>query len=352
MTADYVKSNPDLGAEPIDIEDLVKLGKPDGPCPYHLSRELHKSVDILFAPYNYLIDPGNRKSLSIEWENSVLIFDEAHNLESVCSEAASFDLTYSVLDACNWEAYTCIDLANSAARDSQKYVFLRAHLLKLKQKISDAPLDPKGLSFSGPGADIYQLLKEIGIREDTTTTLLNTIEDATKILEKNALDSQNAKVCWLRIIFKESGNSHAKYYRVHIRQVERKPSISPEDYVKSNPDLGAEPIDIEDLVNLGKPDGPCPYHLSRELHKSVDILFAPYNYLIDPGNRKSLSIEWENSVRPWLTQTLSPSQSSTQKAQCFPRPTCKARGSDLICHFKNTKETTHALRNMSLIKAK
>ncbi|GKD66468.1 regulator of telomere elongation helicase 1, partial [Tanacetum coccineum] len=125
LVTDYVKSNPDLGAEPIDIEDLVKLGKPDGPCPYHLSRELHKSVDILFAPYNYLIDPGNTKSLSIEWENSVLIFDEAHNLESVCSEAASFDLTYSVLDACNWEAYTCIDLANSAARDSQKYVFLR-----------------------------------------------------------------------------------------------------------------------------------------------------------------------------------------------------------------------------------
>ncbi|GKF12032.1 60S ribosomal protein L17-2-like protein, partial [Tanacetum coccineum] len=30
----------------------------------------------------------------------------------------------------------------------------------------------------------------------------------------------------------------------------------------------------------------------------------------------------------------------------------KARGSDLICHFKNTRETAYALRKMSLIKAK
>lgn len=47
-----------------------------------MSRDLHKVVDILFAPYNYLIDPGNRRSLTIEWSNSILIFDEAHNLVS------------------------------------------------------------------------------------------------------------------------------------------------------------------------------------------------------------------------------------------------------------------------------
>ncbi|GJX32464.1 60S ribosomal protein L17-2-like protein [Tanacetum coccineum] len=34
------------------------------------------------------------------------------------------------------------------------------------------------------------------------------------------------------------------------------------------------------------------------------------------------------------------------------RSPCKARGSDLRCHFKNTRETAHALRKMSLIKAK
>lgn len=78
--ADYVKCNPHLGDEPVDIEDLVNIGRTFGPCPYYISRELHKVVDILFAPYNYLIDRGNRKSLAIDWDNSILIFDEAHNL--------------------------------------------------------------------------------------------------------------------------------------------------------------------------------------------------------------------------------------------------------------------------------
>lgn len=50
-------------------------------CPYYMSRDLHKTVGILFSPYNYLIDPARRDSLTgIQWDNAVLIFDEAHNL--------------------------------------------------------------------------------------------------------------------------------------------------------------------------------------------------------------------------------------------------------------------------------
>ncbi|XP_058728392.1 uncharacterized protein LOC131600218 [Vicia villosa] len=45
-----------------------------------LKEELHKVVDIIFAPFNYLIDRGYRNSLQISWSNSILIFDEAHNL--------------------------------------------------------------------------------------------------------------------------------------------------------------------------------------------------------------------------------------------------------------------------------
>lgn len=47
-----------------------------------MSRELIKCVDILFAPYNYLIDRAYKDSLGIEWNSSILIFDEAHNLVS------------------------------------------------------------------------------------------------------------------------------------------------------------------------------------------------------------------------------------------------------------------------------
>ncbi|KAA3478611.1 Regulator of telomere elongation helicase 1 [Gossypium australe] len=116
--ADYMKSNPHIGDEPVDIEDLVNIGRKYGPCPYYVARELHKAVDILFAPYNYLIDREYRGSLNFEWHNSILIFDEAHNLESICADAASFDLSSGLLTACISEAKHCVDLAVGRREES------------------------------------------------------------------------------------------------------------------------------------------------------------------------------------------------------------------------------------------
>lgn len=49
-------------------------------CPFFLSRSVLPDADIVFVPYNYLIDPLARRSIGISIENSVLIFDEAHNV--------------------------------------------------------------------------------------------------------------------------------------------------------------------------------------------------------------------------------------------------------------------------------
>lgn len=47
----------------VDIEDLVKLGNQHKCCPYYLSKELKQQADIIFMPYNYLLDPRVRKNL-------------------------------------------------------------------------------------------------------------------------------------------------------------------------------------------------------------------------------------------------------------------------------------------------
>lgn len=53
-------------------------------CPYFLSRDLAGTADILFMPYNYLVDSSSRSQLSnINWTNAVIIVDEAHNIQ-VC----------------------------------------------------------------------------------------------------------------------------------------------------------------------------------------------------------------------------------------------------------------------------
>uniref|UniRef100_A0A3B4BKS9 Regulator of telomere elongation helicase 1 n=1 Tax=Periophthalmus magnuspinnatus TaxID=409849 RepID=A0A3B4BKS9_9GOBI len=77
----------------LDVEDLVKYGSKQRVCPYYLSRTLKQQADIIFMPYNYLLDPKSRRAHNIELSKAVVIFDEAHNVERTCEESTSFDLT-------------------------------------------------------------------------------------------------------------------------------------------------------------------------------------------------------------------------------------------------------------------
>ena len=98
-----------------DVEDLVKFGRENMICPYLLSKKLvsvetqnsslfrrigDPPVEIVFVPYNYLLDPKIRESLRMNMENSILIFDEAHNLDGSCAEIASVDFRKNDIDYC------------------------------------------------------------------------------------------------------------------------------------------------------------------------------------------------------------------------------------------------------------
>jgi fanconi anemia group J protein len=81
-----------------DVEDLCRLGKQRKGCPYFLSRNLASEADIIFGPYNYLLDPVIRRSMGIELEDSVFIFDEAHNIEDVCRDSGSMEINLDTLN--------------------------------------------------------------------------------------------------------------------------------------------------------------------------------------------------------------------------------------------------------------
>jgi Rad3-related DNA helicase len=44
-------------------------------------------------PYNYLVDSKIRDNYKIEFSNSIIIIDEAHNIERVAEDVASFDIS-------------------------------------------------------------------------------------------------------------------------------------------------------------------------------------------------------------------------------------------------------------------
>ncbi len=56
-----------------DIEDLVRIGRKLQGCPYYASRDLMGEAQIIFCPYNYLIDPRVRRSMKIPIQNNIII---------------------------------------------------------------------------------------------------------------------------------------------------------------------------------------------------------------------------------------------------------------------------------------
>lgn len=47
-------------------------------------------------------------------------------------------------------------------------------------------------------------------------------------------------------------------------------------------------MDIEDLVTMGKKHMFCPLYMARQLKNMADIIFMPYNYLLQPRTWKAL----------------------------------------------------------------
>jgi regulator of telomere elongation helicase 1 len=92
------KKNPkNIGWEIFDIEDLHAIAKDLTVCPYYLQKARIADADIILMPYNYLLDAKIRSQYAINFEESIIIFDEAHNIEKVWEEISSFEISINSL---------------------------------------------------------------------------------------------------------------------------------------------------------------------------------------------------------------------------------------------------------------
>lgn len=83
-----------------DMQGLREWGKLNSLCPYFLSRTLLKEADVVIYSYYYLLDPKVSGIVSADISNSaIIIFDEAHNIDNVCVETFSIDISRKHLDS-------------------------------------------------------------------------------------------------------------------------------------------------------------------------------------------------------------------------------------------------------------
>ncbi|KAM0790340.1 DNA-dependent ATPase of the nucleotide excision repair factor 4 complex [Microbotryomycetes sp. NB124-2] len=82
------------------LDDVKAYGIRHGICPYFATRRMFAHATVIIYSFHYLLDPKVAELVSKEMsKDSIVVFDEAHNIDNVCMESLSIELTRPMLDS-------------------------------------------------------------------------------------------------------------------------------------------------------------------------------------------------------------------------------------------------------------
>lgn len=85
-----------------NLDDLKEYGRKNGYCPYFLARYAMMHANVIIYSYYYLLDPKIAEIVSKELpKQTVVVFDEAHNIDNVCIESMSITINNKLLKRCS-----------------------------------------------------------------------------------------------------------------------------------------------------------------------------------------------------------------------------------------------------------
>ena len=141
-----------------DLEELKKWGKARGWCPYYLTRQAINHANILVFNYQYMLDPKVAKMVSKELEaESIIVFDEAHNIDSVCIEALSVTINERGLEqATRSLGRLSSEVSRIKASDNQRLQAEYRNLVNglVDQGLLEAPANDSGLASNVLSPDV------------------------------------------------------------------------------------------------------------------------------------------------------------------------------------------------------
>ncbi|KAI5171010.1 DNA excision repair protein ERCC-2 [Nematocida sp. LUAm3] len=236
------------------LSDLKDICEKQKKCPYYTARAALPLSECIIYTYNYMIDPRISEIVSSSLgSNCVVIFDEAHNIDSACIEALSVKITRNTLDAawkniCDVERYLKekniqkLSLSPPSEGIPSDYSFLLPNHQNTRKRTSITPgslRTAKGFVSSSKRLIEYfkTKLKTIHLTAESTDTFINSLE-STVFIEYSSLIHLS------------------KQLRVVIREIEAQ-GIS------------------EDLSALSKLCDFCS--LASQFVKGFSVIFEPFN---------------------------------------------------------------------------
>ncbi|KAI9509380.1 DNA repair helicase [Russula earlei] len=118
------------------LADILQHARDSATCPYFTIRRSMPFVDVIIYSFHYLLDPKVAEQVSKEMsKDSIVVFDEAHNIDNVCIESLSIDLTRPMLDAAARSVDKLADKIDERKTDASK---LQDEYAKLVEGLQEA----------------------------------------------------------------------------------------------------------------------------------------------------------------------------------------------------------------------
>ncbi|XP_050299397.1 regulator of telomere elongation helicase 1 homolog isoform X2 [Anthonomus grandis grandis] len=236
------KDDPDICNRPIiDIEDMVNLGRKHTFCPYYMTKEQQQKADIIFTPYNYLLDPIARKSLGLKLTNAVVILDEGHNVEKVCEESASFELKSTDIALAIDEVTQIMKMLTEMPGlfeespkgeiDPEQVATLKMILCDFEKVLDEVPIKTGSEVTHYPGDYIFEMLEKAHVSTENYHMLTGFLENLIQFLmaQNEGPFARKGKGMqlffdFLTVVFasKASKEKMKHCYKVHIKEEEVK----------------------------------------------------------------------------------------------------------------------------------
>ncbi|EGX89191.1 DNA repair helicase RAD3 [Cordyceps militaris CM01] len=108
LTAGFVKEKKERGEDNLDLleshnlipngvwtfDGILRYGEENKQCPYFTARRMMQYCNVVIFSYHYLLDPKIAERVSKDFsKDCIVVFDEAHNIDNVCIESLSTDIT-------------------------------------------------------------------------------------------------------------------------------------------------------------------------------------------------------------------------------------------------------------------
>jgi DNA excision repair protein ERCC-2 len=145
----------------LNIEDLLEMGKDQHICPYFSAKSLIASSDFILCNYPYIIDyKVNEELLKNLTKESIVIIDEAHNIDDVCVDSMTLKIDKFLLDKAHENLQTLVGQYDKRKQENLD-IFEKEYKKLISSTRNQMEVEGKSKSQNGANGQNHKMMQNL-----------------------------------------------------------------------------------------------------------------------------------------------------------------------------------------------